>query len=243
MKRLAVAITLVLLLVSSASAYGNAVTQSITMSSGGGQISQSAANAAVVKGNNNYISQDVSQTARGSQITQSGANAVVVVGNNNYVNQDVSQTARGSQITQSGANALAVLGDNNYADQQVTQMAYGQNIFQNGWNTGSITGNGNTLVQGLLSYAQTYINPADPSQTMSNTAYITGSYNQVNQEIEGRVLMGGGNDPVSQTASNFVRGVDPNHNRFDQRMKIKTRVGPRAEVSQYGSNEVRIGQV
>jgi hypothetical protein len=233
----------VLLLASSASAYGNTIEQSISISSSGGQISQSAANAAVVKGNNNYISQGISETARGSQITQSGANAVVVVGDNNYISQDVSQTARGSQIAQSGANALAVLGDDNYADQQVMQMAYGQNIFQNGWNTGSITGDGNTLAQGLLSYAQTYINPADPSQTLSNTAYITGSYNHVNQEIEGRVLMGRSNAPVSQAASNFVRGVDPNHNRFHQRMKIKTNVGPRAEVSQYGSNEVRIGQV
>lgn len=80
---------------------------------------------------------------------------MVVVGNGNTVLQGVNQMAGGSSITQSGANALAVLGNGNYANQQVAQGARGSNIFQNGWNTGSITGDGNTLVQGLLSIAQT----------------------------------------------------------------------------------------
>jgi hypothetical protein len=92
MRKLVATIAVLLLMVSAASA-GNTVKQAISMTSSGGQISQSAANAAVVKGNNNYISQGVSQSAYGSQITQSGANAVVVVGDNNVVRQGVAQQA------------------------------------------------------------------------------------------------------------------------------------------------------
>lgn len=237
MKKIAVTIAALLLLISSASA-GNVVNQGISMSSGGGQISQSAANAAVVKGNNNYISQGVSQAASGSQITQSGANAVVVVGNNNDVIQGVNQRASGSQITQSGANALAVLGDDNYANQQVAQGAFGQNIFQNGWNTGSITGDGNTLVQGLLAIAQTY---NETNQTMSNTAYLAGSYNQVNQQVSGAVVAGTSNMPVMQSGSNFGQVMDPNYNQFEQKTKVKA--NSRGKMTQSFQNEVKIGPV
>jgi hypothetical protein len=237
MRSLSVIIAVLLLLISAASA-GNVVKQSISMA-GNGQVSQSAANAAVVSGNNNYITQGVSQAARGSQITQSGANAVVVVGNNNNIAQGVNQQASGSQITQSGANALAVLGDNNYANQQVAQGAYGQNIFQNGWNTGSITGNNNVLVQGMLAYAETYANSAN--QTLSNTAYISGAYNQVNQQASGVVVAGRSSEPVTQTGSNFGQSLDKNNNRYDQRTNFNTRAGRGANVMQYGTNEVRIG--
>ncbi|MFB3765888.1 MAG: hypothetical protein ACE14P_11675 [Methanotrichaceae archaeon] len=230
-------LALLLLLISLASA-GNVVKQSINMA-GSGQVSQSAANAAVVSGNNNYITQGVTQAARGSQITQSGANAVVVVGNNNRVSQGVNQQASGSQITQSGSNALAVLGNNNYADQQVAQGAYGQNIFQNGWNTGSITGNNSVLIQGMLAYAQTYANKTN--QTLGNTAYMTGSYNQVNQQAAGIVVAGRSSSPVTQTGSNFGQSIDKNYNQYDQNMNFKTRAGPGANVMQYGTNEVRIG--
>jgi len=237
MRSLAVIVALLLLLISLASA-GNVVRQSINMA-GSGQVSQSAANAAVVSGNNNYITQGVTQTARGSQITQSGANAVVVVGDNNRVVQGVNQQASGSQITQSGSNALAVLGNNNYANQQVAQGACGQNIFQNGWNTGSITGNNSVLIQGMLAYAQTYANRTN--QTLGNTAYLTGSYNQVNQQASGIVVAGSSNMPVTQTGSNFGQSIDKNNNQYDQRTNFKTRAGPGANVMQYGTNEVRIG--
>ncbi len=237
MKTIAVTITVLLLLISAASA-GNVVKQGISMSSGGGQISQSAANAAVVKGSDNYVGQGVSQAAYGSQITQSGANAVVVVGNNNTVLQGVNQKASGTGITQSGANALAVLGDDNYANQKVAQGAYGQNIFQNGWNTGSITGDGNTLIQGLLAYAQTF---NETNQTMSNTAYITGAYNQVNQQAAGAVVTGSSNMPVMQSGSNFGQAMDPNYNKFEQKTKVKAR--SRGKVTQSFQNEVKIGQV
>lgn len=237
MRNIIIAVMVLLLLASSASA-GNVVKQSIDMSARGGQISQSAANAAVVSGNNNYVSQGISQAARGDQITQSGANAVVVVGNGNTVIQGVNQMAGGSSITQSGANALAVLGDGNYGNQQVAQGALGSNIFQNGWNTGSITGNGNTLVQGLLSIAQTY---AKTNQTMSNTAYITGSYNQVNQQVSGVVLTGTSNAPMIQTGSNFGQTLDGNSNHFDQNTRLKTKGGHKGNVLQQGANEVRIG--
>lgn len=237
MRSLTVIMAVLLVLISSASA-GNVVKQSINMA-GAGQVSQSAANAAVVSGNNNYITQGVSQAARGSQITQSGANAVVVVGNNNNIAQGVNQRAQGSQITQSGANALAVLGDNNYANQQVAQGAYGQNIFQNGWNTGSITGNNNVLIQGMLNYAETHANSTN--QTMSNTAYLTGSYNQVNQQASGIVLAGTSSSPVTQTGSNFGQSIDQNNNQYDQRTNFKTKAGRGANVMQYGTNEVRVG--
>lgn len=239
MRKLVATIAVLLLMVSAASA-GNTVKQAISMTSSGGQISQSAANAAVVKGNNNYISQGVSQSAYGSQITQSGANAVVVVGDNNVVRQEVAQQACGSSIAQSGANALAVLGDDNSASQQVSQAAFGQNIFQNGWNTGSITGDGNTLMQGLLSFAQTY---ADTNQTMSNTAYISGSYNQANQQIAGMVLMGRSNAPVNQMGSNIGQAMDPNGNQFGQSMNMKAKAGRGSKAAQYGMNEVKIGPV
>jgi hypothetical protein len=235
MKKLAIALAALLITVSSAAAYGNVVKQSISMS-GSGQVSQSAANAAVVSGNNNYISQGVSQSGYGSQITQSGANAVVVVGDGNTVKQNVNQKAKGSEITQSGANALAVLGDDNYANQQVTQKAYGQDIFQNGWNTGSITGDGNTLVQGLLSYAQSF---NQTNQTMSNTAYITGSYNQVNQQVQGMVTMGSSNQPIMQSGSNYGQTLDQGYNQFQQKVKIKSK--SKGQVSQSFQNEVRIG--
>lgn len=238
MRNIAITIMVMLLLASSASA-GNVVKQSIDMSARGGQISQSAANAAVVSGNNNYVSQGVSQAARGSQITQSGANAVVVVGNGNTIIQGVDQKARGKNIAQSGANALAVLGSDNYANQQVAQGAQGSNIFQNGWNTGSITGDGNTLVQGLLSIAKTYTNLTN--QTVSNTAYITGSYNQVNQQISGVVLAGTSSAPVTQMGSNFGQTLNGNSNQFDQKMKLKTKGGHKGNVMQQGANEVRIG--
>lgn len=237
MRSLAVILAVLLVLGSLASA-GNVVKQSINMA-GSGQGSQSAANAAVVSGNNNYITQGVSQTARGSQITQSGANAVVVVGNNNRVSQGVSQQASGSQITQSGSNALAVLGNNNYANQQVSERAYGQNIFQNGWNTGSITGNNNVLIQGMLAYARTYANMTN--QTLGNTAYVTGSYNQVNQQASAIVVAGRSNAPVTQTGSNFGQSIDKNHNHYDQNTNFNARAGPDANVMQYGTNEVRIG--
>lgn len=224
-------------MVSAASA-GNTVKQGISMTSGGSQISQSAANAAVVKGDNNYISQGVGQTAYGSQITQSGANAAVVVGDNNALVQGVSQQACGSSITQSGANALAVLGDNNSARQQVSQAAFGQNIFQNGWNTGSITGDGNTLMQGLLSYAETL---ADTNQTMSNTAYISGSYNQVNQQVAGMVQMGMSSTPVNQMGSNTGQILDPDGNLYDQSMQMRTKAGRGSKAAQYGMNEAKIG--
>ena len=58
MKKLVATIAVLLLMVSAASA-GNTVKQAISMTSSGGQISQSAANAAVVRGNNNHISQGV----------------------------------------------------------------------------------------------------------------------------------------------------------------------------------------
>ena len=240
MRNIAITIMVLLLLASSASA-GNVVKQRIDMSARGGQISQSAANAAVVSGNNNYVSQGISQAARGDQITQSGANAVVVVGNGNTVIQGVNQMAGGSSITQSGANALAVLGNANYANQQVAQGARGSNIFQNGWNTGLITGDGNTLVQGLLSIAQTYAN--NTSQTMSNAAYITGSYNQVNQQVSGVVLTGTSNAPVIQTGSNFGQTLDGNSNQFKQNTKLKAKGGHKGNVLQHGANEVRIGPI
>lgn len=238
MRNLVITVMALLLLASSASA-GNMVKQSIDMSARGGQISQSAANAAVVSGNNNYVNQGISQAARGDQITQSGANAVVVVGNGNTVIQGVNQAARGSSITQSGANALAVLGNGNYGNQQVAQGAHGNNIFQNGWNTGSITGDGNILVQGLLSIAQTYADKTN--QTMSNTAYITGSYNKVNQQVSGVVLTGTSNAPVIQMGSNFGQTLDSNSNQFDQNTKLKARGGHKGNVMQHGANEVRIG--
>ncbi len=149
------------------------------------------------------------------------------------------QHARGSQITQSGSNALAVLGNNNYANQQVAQGAYGQNIFQNGWNTGSITGNNSVLIQGMLAYAQTYANRTN--QTLGNTAYLTGSYNQVNQQASGIVVAGRSSSPVTQTGSNFGQSIDKNYNQYDQSTNFKTRAGPGANVIQYGTNEVRIG--
>ncbi len=237
MRSLVVIMAVLLLLISSASA-GNVVKQGINMA-GSGQVSQSAANAAVVSGNNNRITQGVSQAASGSQITQSGANAVVVVGNNNNIAQGVNQRAQGSQITQSGANALAVLGNNNYANQQIAQGAYGQNIFQNGWNTGSITGNNSVLVQGMLTYAQTYANRTN--QTFGNTAYMTGSYNQVNQQASGIVVAGTSSSPLTQTGSNFGQSIDQNNNKYDQSMKLNGRAGHGANVMQYGTNEVRIG--
>lgn len=239
MMRNSVITVMVLLLLASSASAGNVVKQSIDMSARGGQISQSAANAAVVSGNNNYVSQGISQEARGDQITQSGANAVVVVGNGNTAIQGVNQMAGGSSITQSGANALAVLGNGNYANQQVAQGARGSNIFQNGWNTGSITGDGNTLVQGLLSIAQTYTNKTN--QTMSNTAYITGSYNQVNQQASGVVVAGTSNAPVIQTGSNFGQTLDGKSNQFDQSFKLKAKAGHKGSVMQHGANEVRIG--
>lgn len=236
MRKLAITLAALLIMVSSAAAYGNVVKQGISMS-GGGQVSQSAANAAVVSGNNNYISQGVTQSGYGSQITQSGANAVVVVGDGNTVKQNVNQKAKGTGITQSGANALAVLGDGNYANQQVSQAAFGQNIFQNGWNTGSITGDGNTLVQGLLAIAQSF---NQTNQTMSNTAYITGSYNQVNQQVQGMVTAGISSHPVMQSGSNYGQTLDQGSNQFQQKIKVKTK--SKGQVSQSFQNEVRIGQ-
>jgi hypothetical protein len=121
----------------------------------------------------------------------------------------------------------------------VTQGAFGQNIFQNGWNTGSITGDGNTLVQGLLAIAKTY---NETNQTFSNTAYLAGAYNQVNQQVSGAVVAGSSNQPVLQSGSNFGQAIeDPNSNKFQQKIKVNGR--GRGRMTQSFQNEVRIGPV
>ncbi|NYT01816.1 MAG: hypothetical protein GKC10_03535 [Methanosarcinales archaeon] len=234
-------------LMSSASAYygGNTIKQSITMTGTGGDISQSASNAAVVVGNNNNVDQSISQTASGNHITQSAANAAVVFGNNNDVNQGINQRATGNTIGQASANAVAVVGDFNTVGQSINQRAIGQEIYQSGWNTGTIIGNGNTLDQSVNAFASTYtppaVPPADPSQTMSNTAYIMGVYNQVNQGITGIVMTGGSNAPVYQSANNLIETRDMYRNSYEQGIMINVRAGPLAYVEQSGSNEIRLG--
>lgn len=238
---------LVFALMSSASAYygGNTVTQSISMSATGGDISQSASNAAVVMGNNNNVDQSISQRASGNHITQSAANAAVVFGNNNSINQGVNQQAAGNTIGQASANAVAVVGDYNAVAQSINQRAIGEEIYQSGWNTGTIIGNGNTLDQSVNAFASTYtppaLQPADPSQTMSNTAYIMGVYNKVNQGITGVVMTGGSNAPVYQSANNLIETSDMFRNMYDQRIRFNVRAGPLAYVEQSGSNEIRLG--
>ena len=60
---------------------------------------------------------------------------------------------------------------------------------------------------------------------MSNTAYISGSYNQVNQQMAGMVQMGCSNSPVNQMGSNMGQALNPNGNRYDQSMSMKTKAG------------------
>jgi hypothetical protein len=227
-------------LTSFASAY-NMVQQDISMTANGGQITQSAANAAVIVGSNNYVDQSVRQNANGDYITQSGANAAAIAGNNNYVDQSVVQNADGSYITQSGANAVAIVGDNNYANQNIQQTAFGENIFQSGQNTGTMMGDCNSLAQSIMAYASMYPQPVDPSQVMSNQAFIAGSHNRVKQKISGRITMGSGNAPISQRGSNYIQSPDDRFNHYDQGMNLDASARPGTDITQYGQNQVRIG--
>lgn len=230
-----------------AAVYGNNnyVEQSITQRASGNNITQSAANAAAVVGNGNYVGQGVSQTASGSNIVQSGANAVAAVGDYNTIGQGIAQRANGDGISQTAVNKLVVGGNNNFVGQEITQRARGEEIYQTGWNEAQVYGNGNTLEQGVFMSTTTYTPPTaaavDPSQTMGNTAYIMGGYNQVNQELSGYIMTGTSNSPVTQAGSNYIQTYDESQNNFDQSIKFKTRVGPTAPVSQSAQNEVRIG--
>jgi hypothetical protein len=241
MKYVITALVALLLLLPSAFGSGNVVSQGISMTASGGSVSQSGSNAAVVFGDNNYVDQSICQNADGDFVTQSGANAAVVVGDNNAINQGVYQDASGNYISQGGANAVAVVGNNNDANQGVAQSAYGEEIYQTGWNSGTIAGDGNTLTQAIIACAQTPPTHTDPTQVMSNMAYIMGSYNAVNQDIAGFVLMGTSNAPVEQTGSNFIETQDMVRNRFDQGILFEIESGPLANVMQSASNEVRIG--
>jgi hypothetical protein len=247
MRYVAVLAAVLMALACTASAYsgGNTVTQSISMSASGGYVSQSASNSAVVMGNNNVVDQSITQTARGNHITQSAANAAVVVGDNNQVGQSINQRANGNTIAQSGANAVAVVGNYNLVDQRVNQFAAGNEIYQTGWNTGTIVGDWNVLNQQVLTTASTYtppsVQPADPTQIMSNSAYIMGSYNDVGQYLEGYVMAGTSNAPVSQTANNYIQTYDNSYNDYEQRIGFRVRAGPLAPVMQSATNEVRIG--
>ncbi len=227
-------------LISYASAY-NTVQQDITMTANGGYITQSAANAAVIVGSNNYVDQGITQNANGDYITQSGANAAAIIGDNNNVDQDVSQYADGSDITQSGANAIAIVGDNNCADQNIQQNAQGENIFQTGQNTGTMVGDGNVLAQNIMAYASMLPQQVDPSQIMNNRANIRGSHNRVNQRISGYIAMGNANGPISQSGSNNIQAPNDNFNHFDQGMTMDARAGPDSDVRQEGQNQVKIG--
>jgi len=221
---------------------GNQVYQGISMDGVGGHVSQNAANAAVVYGDNNYVSQEVDQNAQGNDITQSGANAAVVVGNDNYVGQGIHQDAEGNTISQSGANAIAVVGNDNYVAQEVSQKAQGNEIFQTGKNSGTIAGDGNVLMQRTFAHAMT--KPAertDPVQTMSNFAYIMGSYNTVGQDISGRAIIGSGNGPVDQSGSNVIKTPEMMWNSLGQAVSFVGESGPGSEVKQSAQNEIWIG--
>ena len=222
---------------------GNQISQSITMTGEGGYVSQNAANAAVVYGSNNYVNQDITQNAQGDCITQSAANAAVVVGDNNVVDQRVNQDASGNSIAQSGANAVAVVGNNNDVTQDVTQRAYGDEIYQTGWNSGTIAGDGNLLRQRTFAHARTrpVRQVADPVQTMSNFAYITGFYNTVDQDIIGYAMVGSGNGPITQSGSNLIQTPEMGWNEFGQRISFAGRSGPGSELMQSANNEVWIG--
>lgn len=78
---------------------------------------------------------------------------------------------------------------------------------------------------------------------MSNTAYISGSYNQVNQQMAGMVQMGWSNAPVNQMGSNVGQIMDPNGNLFDQSMNMKAKAGRGIKAVQHGMNEVKVGPV
>jgi len=226
-------------------AQGNQVSQSISMDGEGGYVSQNGANVAVVVGSNNQLNQDISQNAQGNYITQSGANAAAIVGNNNVVDQGVHQDASGNHIAQSGANAIAVVGDDNYVSQEVDQQAYGDEIYQTGWNSGNVYGDGNTLIQRTFAYARTNpIRVADPVQTMSNSAYIMGSYNSVAQDIAAYGIVDGrGNGPVNQSAKNRIETPEMAWNNFHQGIAFMGRSGPGSEIMQTAHNELRIGPV
>ena len=228
---------------SSALAYsGNTVSQSISMNGEGGYVSQSAANSAIVFGSNNDVSQNINQNAQGNYITQSAANAAVVVGDCNDVNQGIRQTADGNHIMQAGANAVAVVGNYNDVTQGVSQWAQGDEIYQTGWNSGTIIGNGNTLTQTTLAHARTRPIPhADPVQTMSNFAYIDGSYNDVGQCISGYAFVGYGNGPITQDGSNVIQTPEQRHNSLRQGIGFTGTSGPGSIVTQSAQNEVRIG--
>ncbi|MCQ8903489.1 MAG: hypothetical protein NQU42_05300 [Methanothrix sp.] len=226
-----------------ASAYhgGNSVSQSIDMSASGGYVSQSASNAAVVVGDNNNLNQKISQSASGNYVTQSAANAAVVIGNSNTVGQSTSQSANGNTISQSAANAVAVVGDLNTVNQRVSQSATGNEIYQSGWNTATIVGDGNILTQQVMQTINMLPAHVDPSQTMSNSAYIMGSYNTVDQGLYGTILAGTNNAPMYQSGRNYIQTNDPTGNSYSQRIRFSVRAGPRAPVSQSGQNEIRIG--
>jgi hypothetical protein len=226
---------------SSALAYGNTVSQSISMNGEGGQVSQSASNSALVFGSNNDVSQSVNQNAHGEYITQSAANAAVVVGDCNDVNQGISQNAEGNHIMQAGANAVAVVGNFNQVGQNIAQTALGNEIYQTGSNTGTIIGDGNALFQSIFASARTRpIEHVDPVQDMSNFAYIAGHYNDIGQNILGYAIVGTGNGPVTQEGSNVIQTPDPNYNSFQQRLGFRGNSGPGSEVSQSARNEVRV---
>jgi len=243
LKRLAMLLVL-FALTSSAQAYqgsGNTVRQSIDMSAQGGYVSQSASNSALVMGDNNNVDQSISQTGTGTHVTQSAANAAVVVGNNNQVGQGIDQRATGNTVAQAGANAVAVVGNNNLVDQRIRQQATGNEIFQSGWNVGVVIGDDNRLTQGVLAFAENAPRAVDPTQEMSNSAYIMGYHNQVNQDIAGYVFFGSSNAPVTQTGNNFIQTPDMRYNDYDQRMRFAVQAGPQARVMQSATNEIKIG--
>ena len=99
----------------------------------------------------------------------------------------------------------------------------------------------------VTAFAATTYNAVDSKgyelKTMSNTAYISGSYNQVNQQMTGMVLMGRSNSPVNQMGSNIGQAMDPNGNQFGQSMKMKAKAGRGGKAAQYGMNEIKVGPV
>jgi hypothetical protein len=171
-----------LVLISSAGAVPEVVSQGITqVASGSDEANQVGINGAIASGDGALVGQSVAQTGVADEVLQVGANvALVPDADDAAVGQTLSQGAQGNDAAQIGGNIAYIEGDNAVLGQSATQSAAAEgDTLQIGINGALVDGDDAAMAQ----YVSQGTQGENTLQGAGNIAWATGESAVMSQYV------------------------------------------------------------